>query len=93
VLSGLILFLSLLGASPSLHKLLHADADAADHSCAITLFAKGQIDAVAVEPLAAKLAMLFGVVVLLSETFQFPLANYRFSRGRAPPACASSRFV
>jgi len=88
LLSALIILLSLLGASPALHKLIHADADSADHSCAITLFARGQVDAAMAAPMAAGLIMLFGGIALLSETFQFPLANYRFSRSRAPPAAA-----
>ena len=86
LLAALIIFLSLLGSSPALHKLIHADSDSADHSCAITLFAKGQIDAAMVAPLAVGLVMLFGGIALLSETVQFPLANYRYSRSRAPPA-------
>jgi len=86
LLAALIIFISLLGVSPALHKWFHADADAAEHSCAITLFAKGQIDGTSVVPLVAGLIVLFTICALLPETFQFPLANYRFSRGRAPPA-------
>jgi hypothetical protein len=93
LLSALIIFISLLSVSPSLHKWLHADADAADHSCAITLFAKGQIDEATITPVVAGLVMLFGGIALLLETFQFPLANYRFSRGRAPPVLRSSCFA
>jgi hypothetical protein len=89
LLSALIVFISLLGVSPELHKWLHADADAADHSCAVTLFAKGQVDAVTVLPLVAGLMMLLGFVALLSETFLYPLANYRYSRSRAPPSDSS----
>ena len=89
LLSALIISISLIGVSPALHKLIHADADSADHVCAITLFAKGQIDSVVAAPLVASLVMLLVFVATLAETFQFPLANYRFSRGRAPPPSAS----
>ena len=84
-LIALVLFLSLLGASPAMHKCLHADADRADHECVVTLFTHGQVDAVSIAPLVTGLVLLVGVLTLLSETFQIPLANYRFSRGRAPP--------
>lgn len=40
---ALVLGLSLLGASPELHELIHHDAGAPDHECAITLFAHGQV--------------------------------------------------
>jgi hypothetical protein len=89
LLAVLINLIALLSVSPELHKWFHADADAAEHSCAVTLFAKGQIDATTIAPVMAGWLMLFGVIVLLSEAIQFPLANYRFSLGRAPPASAS----
>lgn len=40
----LILLLNLLAASPSLHEQFHADASNAQHQCAVTLFAHGQVD-------------------------------------------------
>lgn len=45
----LVLLLNLLAASPSLHEWLHADAGKAEHHCAVTLFAHGQVDAPAVD--------------------------------------------
>lgn len=41
----LVLLLNLLAASPSLHEHFHADAGSAQHQCAVTLFAHGQVDA------------------------------------------------
>jgi hypothetical protein len=85
-LIAFVLFLSLLAASPALHKLIHADADDADHHCAVTEFIHGQVDTAVVAPLIIGLFALFGGVALLAETFIFPLADYRFSASRAPPA-------
>ncbi len=45
----LVLLLNLLAASPSLHELLHHDADEPGHQCAVTLFAHGQVDTPVVE--------------------------------------------
>ncbi len=85
LLTCLILFLSALGASPALHKMIHADADAADHSCVVTLFAKAQIGSMPVAPILISFVLLFGGVALLTETFLLPLTNYLFSSSRAPP--------
>jgi hypothetical protein len=85
LLTGLILFLSALGASPALHKLIHADADAKDHNCAITLFAKGQVSSAPLVQVLIGFILLFGGVALLAETFRFPITGYLFSSSRAPP--------
>jgi len=45
----LVLLLNLLAASPSLHEWFHADAGKAEHHCAVTLFAHGQVDAPVVD--------------------------------------------
>jgi hypothetical protein len=83
---SLVLLLSVLGASPSLHKLLHSDADQADHHCVITLFTKGQvIPATAAQSLAI-VVILFGGVALLAETFLLPTTDYCISSSRAPPS-------
>ncbi len=84
-LSSLILFLSLLAVSPGLHKLIHAEAAAADHNCAVTLFAKGHVATSTVALIVVGLMLFTGGIPLLSETFVLPLANYRFSSSRAPP--------
>ena len=36
-----LLFICAAAVSPALHEWMHADADQADHECAITLFASG----------------------------------------------------
>jgi hypothetical protein len=85
LLIALVLLISVVAASPSLHELIHADAGDANHHCAATEFIKGQVDSVAVAPLILGLVILFGGVSLLAETFLWPLADYRFSASRAPP--------
>ena len=40
----LVLLLNAMASSPELHEFFHADAGHADHECAVTLFAHGQVD-------------------------------------------------
>jgi hypothetical protein len=49
----LVLLLNLLAASPSLHEWFHADANHADHQCAVTMFTHGQVDNASVAVAAA----------------------------------------
>jgi hypothetical protein len=86
LLCGMVLFLTALAASPSLHQWFHHDADDPDHECAVTLFVHGQVSAAAVAPVAAALVALFGGISLLAQTFVLASADYRFSSSRAPPA-------
>jgi hypothetical protein len=85
MLCAMVLFLAALAASPSLHQWLHHDANEADHECAVTLFAHGQVNATTIVPVMAAVAALFGGVVLLAQTFELASADYRFSPSRAPP--------
>ena len=82
----LLLLLSALSASPTLHQKLHADAGATDHSCVITLFAKGQITPAPAALILAAFVSLAGAIALLAETLLLPSADYRFSASRAPPS-------
>lgn len=47
LLAAHLLALLVLAAAPGWHHALHGDADAADHDCAVVLFAHGQADPVA----------------------------------------------
>jgi hypothetical protein len=85
LLCATVLFLAALAASPSLHQWLHHDADEADHDCAVTLFAHGQVNATTIVPVMAIVAALFGGIALLANTFELASADYRFSPSRAPP--------
>lgn len=86
LLATIVLLLAALGSSPTLHKLVHADAGAPDHECAISLFANGQVSSAPDAQILIGLILLFGGVALLVATLNFPLADYRFSLGRAPPS-------
>src|SRR5690349_10511304 len=83
VLAGILvlslLFLSTLAASPTLHRSLHADANAPGHTCVITLFAKSQLTSTPVLAISAAVVALFGGISILAETFHFSFADYRFS--------------
>ena len=82
---ALFLTLQLFASSEALHKLIHPDADSADHNCAITLLAQGQVNAPEIGlPLVAFVAALFFVVPPLQSAV-FSSFDYRFSSSRAPP--------
>jgi hypothetical protein len=84
---GLAFFLALqlLTASEPLHKLIHPDADSADHHCAVTLLAQGQVNASELLlPLVAFVAALFFLLPPLQSAV-FSSFDYRFSASRAPP--------
>lgn len=85
LLAALVLLLSTLGASPSLHKVIHDDADAQGHSCVITWFANGQVSSAPTAEILIGLILLFAAVELLPVVLIPPSADYRFSSSRAPP--------
>jgi hypothetical protein len=89
LLAASILLLSALGTSPALHKLIHTDADAPDHSCVISLFANGQVSSAPAAQILIGLIFLFGGVALLAAKLIFSTADYRFSSSRAPPISLS----
>jgi hypothetical protein len=77
--------LGLLAVSPELHAALHADADQADHTCAITLFGHG------VEGTNASIDLVVAPLVLVADSpvsVEIRLAaapRYWLLPGRAPP--------
>ncbi|MBK9991515.1 MAG: hypothetical protein IPP19_12455 [Verrucomicrobia bacterium] len=86
LLVALVLLLGVLQVLPAAHECIHADADSAEHVCAVTVFAHG------VDPLVAELVLAVVVWRLLnravfwrSEYVQAPA--FRLLPGRAPPAC------
>ena len=88
VLTGLVLLLNGMAASPSLHELIHADAGKADHECAVTLFAHGQMDSVSVAvPVVAPLALVQSVPSV--EISIFHPAIGQLPDGRAPPVLSA----
>jgi hypothetical protein len=84
LLIGVVLLLNALAASPALHKLIHHDADKADHDCAVTMFAHGHVDSVAVE--VSVVAPAFFIPVIPQVKFSaFAPAIKNLPPGRAPP--------
>jgi hypothetical protein len=79
-----------LSVSPQLHQRVHADANRAEHSCAVTLIANGSYDHVAQPPLisAPDLLAQFATVPALSSTWVQPLFLKAQIFANAPPACA-----
>ncbi len=88
-LIGLVLLLGVMAASPALHKLVHNDAGKADHECAITMFAHGQVDSVAGDVPAAT-PTTFIETSLPAELSVFSAAIENLPSGRAPPAVSFS---
>jgi MYXO-CTERM domain-containing protein len=70
-----------------LHEHLHADARAADHHCAVTLFSSGVVDAA--PPVVGLPAPEAVPVVLLAAPPPVRVTGeHRLPPGRAPPALA-----
>ena len=84
LLAGLVLLLDAMAACPQLHELIHNDAGSAEHQCAVTLFAHGQVDSAAVE--VAAVAPNIPVEAVPQLTFSiFSPAIENLPAGRAPP--------
>jgi hypothetical protein len=82
---ALFLFLQTLAAAPVLHQLFHDNAGQADHHCAVTLLAQGQIDAAP----ASDFFALPPPILVEAPASQTPIliaADYRLLPGRAPPS-------
>jgi hypothetical protein len=83
----LVWMLGLLAVSPELHATIHADADHADHSCAITLFSHG------VEGTNSPVVLIVAPVTLAADLPAAPkirlapTPRYLLLPGRAPPLC------
>ena len=85
----LVLLLNLLAASPSLHQLLHGDANHAEHQCAVTLFAHGKVDTASVAvPISVPLAVVETAPAIIFSSFSPAIEH--LPAGRAPPAASSN---
>jgi hypothetical protein len=83
----LAIFLSLqaLVTCPALHKWLHHDADKADHDCAVTMLAHGNLHLGSSTPVVVSPAP--SVIEKVLEPISLVLrVNYRLLPGRAPPS-------
>lgn len=72
-------------AVPALHAIIHPDANDADHECAVTLFAHGQVDAAATVPPVFCPPTLF-VSRDIFPRLVFVSTDIRLLPGRGPPA-------
>jgi hypothetical protein len=77
-----------LSVSPQLHQLVHADANRAEHSCAVTAIASGSCDHAAQSPLisAPGFVSQFGRVSSLSPVWVQSLFLKAHLFALAPPA-------
>jgi len=78
----------LLSVSPQLHVRVHADANRADHACAVTLIATGSYDHAAQPPLvsAPQFNVQFSKIGALNSTWVQPLFLKAHVFAHAPPA-------
>jgi hypothetical protein len=90
LLMGLVLFMAVLASSETLHKLIHHDADEADHQCAVTLFAHGHVES-AVCDIPIVTPTVWVETVPFAEFSVFSTAIENLPPGRAPPAVVSSQ--
>lgn len=79
--------LGLLAVSPELHAALHADADHADHICAITLFSHGVEGANPSIDVVVSGLVFVGDAPAPVETRPAAAPHYWLPPGRAPPVC------
>ena len=82
----MVVMLSVLAASPTLHAWLHNHAGQADHECAVTLYQQG-VAAAEVGVILAVVApvVLARIVAAHAELHLAPL-RYWLPPGHAPPA-------
>jgi xanthine/uracil permease len=89
LLVALVLLLNVLAACPALHELIHHDAAAPEHECAVTLFAHGQMDAASV--VVAAVAPVIFVETTPQIVFSVSASTVEnLPAGRAPPVSVSS---
>ncbi len=82
---ALVLALSLLCVSPFLHRLIHHDADDANHECAVTLFAHAQVLLLPKAILLAVAILGFAGFISLPRIALLPARPCQLPPGRGPP--------
>ena len=86
---ALVLLLSLLASNEALHRLIHRDAGDADHVCAVTLFAHGQVLHSLPELVSALVVIGFAWLIVLPKSVAPPTRSFVFPPGRGPPVLLS----
>lgn len=79
------LFITALAASPALHEYFHPDAGNTAHSCAVTLFAHGQLMGAGTLPVLAVFIALLLFSLPPVRLADFSSTDNRLGFGRAPP--------
>jgi hypothetical protein len=86
-LSLAFLWVLALSVSPQLHERIHADAEQAGHSCAVTLIASGNYEHVMPKPVFAAERPTFGKAILPAvTTLRVTLFRGAALLEHAPPA-------
>ena len=87
--TGLVLLLSAMAASPTLHELFHSDASNSQHQCAVTMFAHGQVDSASCDvPVVGSMPLIQAVSVVEISVYSPSIEN--LPAGRAPPVSSSN---
>ena len=89
LLACLVLLLDAMAVSPSLHELFHPDAGNADHQCAATMFAHGQVDSAVID-VSVSAPIIFVAAASQIEISAFAPVIENLPAGRAPPVSASN---
>ena len=84
LLVALVLLVNALAACPDLHALIHHDADAPGHACAVTMFAHGQVDSPVVEA-GGSIPMPPAEFLPLNPVAAFNALIEKLPPGRGPP--------
>ncbi len=88
-MTGIVLLLNAMAASPSLHEWFHADAGESGHQCAVTLFAHGQVDSSTVD-MVVTVPQTFITANPSIEISVYSPAIENLPAGRAPPVSSSN---
>lgn len=88
LLTGIVLLINALVASPGLHELFHPDAGLARHQCAVTMFTHGQVDSANVD-VPATVPLPFIQTISPVQVSLFSPAIENLPAGRAPPVPSS----
>jgi len=88
VLLGLFLSVLAMATSATLHKVVHPNAAQADHSCAVTMLASGQVES-APSGAAVPELPLVPMVVSLFEVSSPSVVSFNLPLSRGPPALLS----
>ncbi|MGZ5530111.1 MAG: hypothetical protein ACXWJB_15655 [Limisphaerales bacterium] len=85
LLCAVVLFSALMAVSPSLHQLLHQDANQASHECVVTLMQKQQVCGEAPAPLLIACAETISFYPHLRSITLVSQVDYSLAASRGPP--------